>query len=316
MPKDWSAQIPTVNFRCTECRKAFEGLPDLVEDAPDQAWHPFNYYAHCPHCGAEHQPQAAWEKALLKAHQHSTGPKTAEGKAASAANLAGHPTPAETLRTRFNGMKHGAFARTAKYFPAKPGGYSFCDRCDVSRAWCAEQPACVKQTEIFMLHHAAFEQRDPKVLTALHADMHAALMATLQMCMQEVLGLGVLIRAPKVELDREGRPVTLTYTAEDGSKRYIYNYTANPAFKPLTELLTRVGLSMSDLGMTVKRAEEDDEQAQGRLRLDDDSRETLTAFNQRMLEATQNAKDLIAQAQRAKEQDPVLIEHKARGGDR
>ncbi len=316
MPKDWSAQIPSVNFRCGACRRAFEGIPDLVESVPDQTWHPFAYFAHCPHCGAEHQPQAAWEKALLKAHQHSTGPKTAEGKTASAANLAGHPTPAETLRTRFNGMKHGAFARTAKYFPARPGGYAFCDRCDVDRGWCASQPACVKQTEIFMLHHAAFEQRDPKVLTDMHADMHAALMAMLQMCIQEVLGMGVLIKAPKVELDREGNPVTLTYTAEDGSKRYIYNYTSNPAFKPLTELLTRVGLSMADLGMTVKRAEDEEEQGRGRLRLDDDSRETLHAFNQRMLEATRNASDLIAQAQLAKEKDPVLIEHRARGGER
>lgn len=186
MPKDWSAQIPSVNFRCGACRRAFEGIPDLVESVPDQTWHPFAYFAHCPHCGAEHQPQAAWEKALLKAHQHSTGPKTAEGKTASAANLAGHPTPAETLRTRFNGMKHGAFARTAKYFPARPGGYAFCDRCDVDRGWCASQPACVKQTEIFMLHHAAFEQRDPKVLTDMHADMHAALMAMLQMCIPAV----------------------------------------------------------------------------------------------------------------------------------
>ena len=316
MPKDWSAQIPTVNFRCGACRRAFEGIPDLVEDAPDLPWHPFAYFAHCPHCGAEHQPQAAWEKALLKAHQHSTGPKTAEGKAATSANLAGHPTPNETLRTRFNAMKHGAFARTATYFPAKAGGYSFCDRCDVDRGWCAKQPACVKQTEIFMLHHAAFEQRDPKVLMALHADMHAALMATLQMCMQEVLGLGVLIKAPKVELDREGRPVTLTYTAADGSKQYIYNYTANPAFKPLTELLTRIGLSMSDLGMTVKATEEEEERNLGRLSLDADAKETLSAFGQRMLEATRNAKDLIVQAQQAKEKDPVLIEHKARGGDR
>lgn len=316
MPKDWSAQISRVNFRCGECRRAFEGEPDLIEDAPEQAHHPYAYFAHCPHCGAEHQPQASWERALLKAHQHSTGPKTPEGVAAVTANLEGHPTPHEALRTRFNAMKHGATARTATYFPAKAGGYAFCARCDVDRAWCAQQPACVKQTEIFMLHHAAFEQRDPKVLTAIHADMHAALMATLQMCIQEVLGLGVLIKAPKVELDREGHPVTLTYTAEDGSKRYIYNYTSNPAFKPLTELITRLGLSMNDLGMTVKATEDDEEKNLGRLKLDDDAKETLSAFGQRMLQATENARALIQQAQKATKADPVLVEHQARGGDK
>ena len=109
-------------------------------------------------------------------------------------------------------------ARTATYFPAKAGGYAFCARCDVDRDWCSKQPACVKQTEIFMLHHAAFEQRDPRVLTSIHADMHAALMATLQMCIQEVLGLGVLIKAPKVELAMaDGR--ILTSQVQDKLKR-------------------------------------------------------------------------------------------------
>lgn len=315
MPKDWSAQISHVNFRCGECRRAFEGEPDLIEDDTEQAHHPFRYFAHCPSCGAQHQPQASWERALLKAHQFSTGPKSEQGKAASGANLEGHPTPTEALRTRFNAMKHGAAARTATYFPAKPDGYAFCARCDVDRDWCAQQPACVKQTEIFMLHHAAFEQRNPRVLAAMHADMHAALMATLQMCIQEVLGLGVLIKAPKVELDRDGNPVTLTYTAEDGSKRYIYNYTSNPAFKPLTELISRLGLSMSDLGMTVRAAEDDEERSLGKLQLGEDTRETLNAFGARMLEATENARLLITKAQKATAADPVLVEHKARGGD-
>jgi hypothetical protein len=64
----------------------------------------------------------------------------------------------------------------------------------------------VKQTELFMLHHAAMDQRDPKVLGKLHADMMAALTATLQMCLQAVLGDGVVIRTPKVELARDGYP--------------------------------------------------------------------------------------------------------------
>lgn len=118
-----------------------------------------------------------------------------------------------------------------------------------------------------------------------------------------------------MELDREGNPVTLTYTAEDGSKRYIYNYTSNPAFKPLTELITRLGLSMSDLGMTVKAAEDDEDKNLGRLKLDEDAKETLSAFGQRMVQATENARALIQQANKATKADPVLVEHQARGGD-
>lgn len=314
MAKDWSAALLLVNFQCRSCRHGFESAPDLVEDAPDQPWHPHRYFAHCPQCEAQNQPQAAWERALLKAHQHCTGPKTKEGIAASAANLAGHPTPEETRRTRFNAMKHGMSARTATYFPAKPGRYSFCARCEVDRAWCGQQPACVKQTEIFMLHHAAFEQRDPKILSQLHADLQAALTATLQMCVQEVLGLGVLIKAPKVELDREGNPVTLTFLDEAGQRQYIYNYTANPAFKPLTELISRLGLSMTDLGMTVRAAEAEEEAEHGTLKLDNKTQETLSAFNERMALAMNGARDMLKRAAKATEEDPVLVAHEAREG--
>lgn len=320
MPKDWSARLSHVNFRCGSCRRQWDGEPDLIEEdaSPEAAHHPFRYFANCTACGAEHQPQASWERALLKAHQAATGPKTDEGKAATSRNLAGHPTPEEALRTRFNAMKHGMAARTATYFPARPGKYAFCARCDVDRAWCREQPACVKQTEIFMLHHAAFEQRDPKVLARLHADLQASLTATLQMCIQEVLGDGVIIKQPRVELDREGTPVTLTYLDEGGQRQYIYNYQSHPAFKPLTELVSRLGLSMSDLGMTVRAADADEGAMPGRLQVGDDAvdtRETLADFGRRMLIATERAKDQIAAAAQRTKADPVLVEFQARGGE-
>ncbi len=315
MPNDWSARLSHVNFRCGACKAQWDGAPDLIEDAPEQEHHPHRYFATCPTCGAVNQPQAAWERSLLKAHQAATGPKTAEGKAATARNLEGHPTAEEALRTRFNAMKHGMSARTATYFPARPDKYSFCARCDVDRGYCREQPACVKQTELFMLHHAAFDQRDPKVLSRLHADLQSALTATMQMCIQEILGDGVMIRQPRVELDRNGTPVTLTYLNELGERQYVWNYQSHPAFKPLTELVSRLGLSMSDLGMTV-RAAEVEEALPGRLAIDADTRETLAAFGERMLAATQGAKELIAQAQAKTKADPVLVEFQARGGDK
>ncbi len=315
MSRDWSDRLSLVNFRCGACKAQWDGVPDLIEDAPELPHHPHRYFAHCRACGAENQPQAAWERSLLKAHQAATGPKTAEGKAATARNLAGHPTPEEALRTRFNGMKHGMTARTATYFPARPDKYAFCSRCDVDREYCRAQPACVKQTELFMLHHAAFEQRDPKVLAQLHGDLQASLTAMLQMCIQEVLGDGVIIRQPRVELDRNGNPVTLTYLNEAGERQYVWNYQSHPAFKPLTELVSRLGLSMSDLGMTV-RAAEVEEALPGRLSIDADTRETLAAFGERMLAATQGAKELIAQAQAKTKADPVLVEFQARGGEK
>ena len=91
---------------------------------------------------------------------------------------------------------------------------------------------------------------------------------------------------------------------------------SNPAFKPLTELISRLGLSMNDLGMTVRANDDEDEKGMGLLKLDEKDKETLSAFGQRMLQATENARGLIEQAQRATKADPVLVEHQARGGDK
>lgn len=312
--KDWSEPLRHVNFRCADCRRGFSAVPDLVEDDPATAWHPHRYYANCPRCHAENQPQAGWERALMKAHQEATGPITSEGKAASASNLAGHPTPQETRLTRFNAMKHGMEARVATFFPARPGKYAFCETCDVDPIWCANQPACVKQTELFMLHHAAVEQRNPKHLGRIHADILAALTAALQMCLQTVLADGVVIKTPKVELSREGTPVALTYVdAITGETHYVYDYHSNPAFKPITDLVSRLGLSMSDLGLTVKAVDEDDPAGIGALQLQGTDKESLENFGRRMNDSMAAMRERLVKADARKRQDPVLIEHQAQG---
>lgn len=318
MAHDWTAALSHVNFRCGVCTAVWSCPPGLIEGdaAPEAAHHPYRYFADCAKCGALHQPQASWERALLKAHQRSTGPVTDGGRAASAANLAGHPTAEEALRTRFNALKHGLNARTATYFPARPGKYTFCSTCEVDRGWCGEQAACVKQTEIFMLHHAAFEQRNPRVLAQLHGDLQASLTAALQMCIQEVLGTGVMIKQPRVELDRNGTAVTLTYLDAEGERQYIYDYQSHPAFKPIEALVSRLGLSMADLGMTPRAAEAEEEAALGRLNVGDaDSREALSSFGERMLKVTAAAAALIATAQKNTREDPVLLEHQAQSGE-
>jgi hypothetical protein len=312
--KDWSVRLDRATFRCGRCRGTFTAIPDLVDDDPENPAHPFRYFAKCPDCGAENVPQASWERALMAAHQAATGPVTAEGKAAAAANLAGHPTPEESRLIRFNAMKHGMEARTASYFPARPGKYAFCDRCEVDRGYCAGQPACVKQTEIFMLHHAAMDQRDPKVLGKIHADLMAALTATLQLCMQSVLGRGVEICTPRVELSREGVPVTLTYRDAAGEQQTVYEINANPLFKPMTDLITRLGLTMNDLGLTVKASEEDDLAGKGTLTLaGGSSKEGLEDFSRRTALAMQGMREQLGRAQARMRSDPVLIEHEAQG---
>jgi len=314
MRKDWSKKLDAVTFRCGVCRHTWEEPPDLVEPDDDAEHHPWAYFGNCPMCEARHQPQAPWERALLKAHQMSTGPRTPEGKVATASNLDGHPTPEEALRTRFNGMKHGLNARTATYFPAKPDGYAFCKSCDVDRYWCSEQPACVKQTEIFMLHHAAFEQRDPKALSRIHGDLHAALVASLQMCLQTVLGDGVVIKVPKVQLDKDGKSVTLEWEDKEGNRHPVLEYMANPVFKPIADLVTRLGLSLSELGMTVKSSEEEGAELRGRLGLSANTGETLDRFADRMAAALDKVPALLRDAAADSAKDKVLLEHEAATG--
>ena len=142
MAIDRSKPISEITFYCLPCYRTFKAAPARVEDAPDLTYHPFTYHGNCPRCDAECE-QVGWERGLMKAWANATGPRTEEGKAATATNLEGHPTKEEVQRTRFNAMKHGMSARTATYFPSKPDGYAFCATCDVDRVFCASQPACV-----------------------------------------------------------------------------------------------------------------------------------------------------------------------------
>ena len=245
-----SQSLDTVVFRCTACKHTFECAPQTVLDAPEYEWHPFAYQAACPKCG-ETCAQAAWHRNLMKGWANATGPKTAEGKAAVRKNLEGHPTPEETRRTRFNALKHGMNARTATYFPAKPDGYPACRTCTVDREYCRSQPACVKQTQLFMLHHAAFEQRDPRYLTEIYADMQAAITAIVQQILQTIVADGVVLRAPAWKVDQEGNVVIGEYLDRaSGEMKVIYEVHSHPLIRSLQDFLSKNGLSLADMGMT------------------------------------------------------------------
>lgn len=310
MAKDRSAPLDEATFHCRDCRRSFSCRPVRVEDDPDPeaAHHPFRYFAECPDCGSE-VAQAAWQRSLLKAWANATGPRTPEGLAATGSNLAGHPTPEEAQRTRFNAMKHGLSARTATYFPAKPDGYSFCAGCEVDRFWCRDQPACVKQTQLFMLHQAAFEQRNPKHLMGIYSSLHAAVLAVLQQILQKIIADGVTIEAPQYYTDKEGVLIIAKYLDDDGRMRTIKDLEAHPLFRPLGELISRVGLSLTDLGMT-PRVIEDGEEEMGRLSSRQQSREALEQFSRQTAESMSALRDLVSRAAARRDADPVLIEHK------
>lgn len=304
---DLSRPLTAITFRCDPCRRDVNCAPERVEDAEDRPHHPWRYFATCTWCGAEME-QAGWERSLMKAWTKATGPRTPEGIAATAKNLEGHPTPEEARRTRFNAMKHGLSARTATYFPAKPDKYAFCASCDVDRLWCANQAACVQQTRNFLLHHAAFESRNPKLLAGTYSELQAAVLATVQQILQTIIADGVKLETPEW-FTHEGGMVLAQYTdPETGEIRIIKNVEAHPLFKPLSELLTRANLSLSDMGMTMKVVDEDEAEL-GRIQKDRQQQEQLAEFAGSTSKSLAALEDLVRRSQERTRADPLLIEH-------
>lgn len=284
-------ELRQINFFCPDCRHRFVAELDRarVEDAPELEHHPFRYFAECPRCGGE-VPQAAWERNLMAAAAHQTGPRTAEGKAAVAANLAGHPTEAEARLTRFNAMKHGLFARTATYYPAKPGKYPHCEGCEYRDNVCWEQTACLKRTELFLRHHIAFDQQDPKLLQGLRADLQANVQAIIDDIIHAIIAEGVQLKTPAWFYDKEGRFHLAEYRDTEDERRLIYEINAHPLLKVLTEMLARNNMALGDLGMTPK-VQDETEQLRGFLGDQAAERENEATYRQ---QALQNQQKLLA----------------------
>lgn len=304
---DLSKPLKAITFRCQGDSLTFKAEPARIADDPESEHHPYAYFAPCPKC-KEECAQAQWDRALIKAWANATGPVTPEGKAATAANLEGHPTREEALRTRFNGMKHGLSARTAQYFPARPDGYAFCKACDVDREWCGKQAACTKQTKLFMLHHAAFEQRDPKHLKGIYADMQAAVTALVQQIIQTIIADGPKLSTPEY-YSHEGIMYLAEYEdPETHEKKVIHNVQAHPLFKPLEELLSRNNMTLSDMGMTTKVIELEHDEL-GRLQSGKEDRQLISEFVHQQSESLRALKGMMEKSKQKRDRDPVLIEH-------
>ena len=286
-----------ITFRCSHCDHTFQAAPERVIDAPDQTWHPYTYQSICNLCNSE-VGQVAWERNLFKARLCSTGPKTAAGKAASAKNLAGHPTPEEAKRTRFNALKHGASAKTAVYFPARPGQYAQCEGCDVDHDFCASQIACVRRTELMMRYLSAVETGDLTSLNELNAINQANLAAVFQDMMLTIIKDGVSLRHNVFGFDKDGG----FHTGD------IEEVKAHPLLKPMLEFVSRNNLSMSDLNMTPK-VQVDQGMEMGRLLDAEDDRDSANEMMQRNNDLLNGLAGMIERSRARIESDPVFIEY-------
>lgn len=305
-----------LHFHCGACHARFEAEPTRTADLPERDWQPYEYFADCQ-CGAE-APQAAWELNLAKAWANSTGPKTPAGVAATSANLKGHPTPEETKRTRFNAMKSGVFAKTAQYWPAKPGKYPHCKTCEHFNRGCDENPApehknppaCLKRTELFMQFQIAFETRDPKMLTDRQATLQALVWQMVNDMILQVIQDGVSLKTPEWYYDKDGSFHWAEGTNAEGQKIAIHKIEAHPLLRHVIEFMNRNGMTLPDSGMTMK-VQEDESRLQGFLEADKHAQENSLGFQERQTAALENLSALVRRSQQRRDHDPVLIEHAA-----
>lgn len=309
-----SDALNTVHFHCKACGHRFESVP-VVHAHADTPWHPYRYTAPCPECNAPEAGQAAWERGLLKAWATATGPKTAEGKAAVRANLVGHPTPEEALRTRFNALQHGLYARTATFFPARPGKYPHCEGCEYREGVCGvSSPACLKRAELFLKHHIAFETRDPGLLMELRSDTQAGVQALINdMILIIAQDGGPRLMHPEWYTDKDTGEVNLVeWTGDDGKRHRLMKYEAHPLLKHLMDYISKNTMTLADMGMTPKVQAEEEAQM-GHLEQDRKDRESMGAFQSRQAEQTERLLGLIERG--GSKRAPALIIQDGDPGD-
>lgn len=308
MGKLRDSPMPVVAFVCPLRLHKFEAEPDRTEDAPDRPWHPWAYFAACPTCGDEAK-QAGWQRALLKAWVNSTGPRTPEGIAATAKNLEGHPTPEEALRTRFNNLKHGLFARTATYFPARPGKYAHCNGCShLAGEDCLEVGACLRRTELFLKHHIAFDRQDPTMLLGLRADTQAAVQALVDDMILAIASEGVQLKSPKWYVNpKTGGLGFVEWEDEHGELHRVHDISGHPLLKPLAEFLSRNNLNLDAQGMT-PRAQDDNDLMTGHLDGEASEQQDSGEFRRQLTGQLDDIRAMIERSQARTRRDPILIE--------
>ena len=286
--------LNTARFHCRACGHRFEAEPDRVSRAPELEHHPYEYFAKCPDC-EEEAGQDHREKALLKAWAKSTGPKTAEGRERSLKNLEGHPTPEEAKLNRFNGLKHGLYAKAATYWPARPGKYPDCENGEhLASGDCYHPPrACFKRTELLLKHRIAFETKDPGLLTELRADTQAGVQSLIDWMILAITRAG----GPEIKdvvwyHDKDGILRLAKWIDQDGEQHQIYELKAHPLLKPLMEFISRNNLALSDQGMT-PRVQDDQEAMQGFLDRSERDQSEDDEYKRRIEEGQQKLLALI-----------------------
>lgn len=301
-------RLNQVQFHCDDCAEHFAASPARVDDAPEDAFHPWRYFAPCPICRVE-CTQDRRERHLLKMWANATGPRTDEGKAAVAANLAGHPTPEESRRTRFNALKHGLNAKTATYWPARPGQYPHCRGCEYLDSICEKQTACLKRTELLLKHQIAFETGDPALLVDLRAQLHANVQALLDDMILAIAQDGVRLKTPEWYYDKDGSfHWALGVDGETGAKVQLMKIEQHPLLRVLSDMIHKLDLGLAQQGMTPK-VQDDSDVIRGHLAGEAKTQEQALDYQRRQTELLEGLGAMIVRSRQRADADPILVEH-------
>lgn len=275
---------PEIAFHCTRkqggCGARFTASEYSTEPFPEQDWHPWEHSAACPKCG-ESAPQASWQLAAWKS---ASKPKPLEARIViSIANQ--QRDPSSYAVSRFNAIVHGASAKTAKYYPARPGHYDICEHCEYLMDGCGTAwKHCAKRTELFVQYSLAQEEGDGSLLGALMAETQAGLAAITGDMIRNIAVKGVALEVP-VFSKGENRIEIATWQDEDGKERTLTRLEAHPLLPHLINFIQKNTMTLGDMGLT-PRAKEETQQFKGFLDAKDADRETLQ-------EATRTQQDLV-----------------------
>lgn len=135
-------------------------------------------------------------------------------------------------------------------------------------------------------------------------------MATISECLRRIIGDGVTMATPKTYVDKDGNCLVVEFIDEQGNRQVVNDVVAHPLFRPVSELITRTGIDLANLGMTMRQAPEEDSQ-QGKLA---DDREAASVLQERQVKALEDLRGLMSRANQKASQDPVLIEYQQQMG--
>jgi len=291
--------LESIHFHCRACGHQWDGKPRVVEEESGTPWHPWSYSAPCPECGAEAE-QAAWERNLLKAHAHATGPKTEEGRTKALENL---ERGRSSEIARFNALKTGIYARTATYFPARPGRYPACDGCEYLNNGCGTQHrACLKKAELTMQYQIAAETGDVALLKQLQGGNQAALQGLIN---DMVLAIsqdgGPRQVRPVWYQDKEtGQIGIVRYVNEAGETVPLEKIEAHPLLKHLIDFIQKNNLTLEDMGMTPKQ-QGDEASLRGQLDDQRQARDSALEYQERTARSMERLNELIGRSHQTHE---------------